>query len=141
MIEQFRTLLTLETKLKDIPRGWFDYEIERSIVRPPDTTCWLWTGALDKDGSPVKSVKNGDTGKRGTIRLKKVVAGFFWKFASHIDIVQKCGSVNCLNPSHFYLSRAHHSHENRTKMVNEFKRNIKDHIRRTRALDDDQGED
>ena len=141
MIEQLRPLLTMETKLRDIPRIWMDHELEHHIIRPADTTCWLWTGALDKDGSPIKGIKNLDTGKRGTVRLKKVVARIFWSFPDHIDIIQKCGSTNCLNPSHFYLSRSHHSNENRAKMVSEFKRNIKDHIRKTKGLDAGKGED
>jgi hypothetical protein len=44
--------------------------------------------------------------------------------------VHECGVSNCLNPAHFYLSRAHWSQENRGKMAADKQRSIKDYLSR-----------
>jgi hypothetical protein len=109
-----RALITVNTPLCDVPREWIKL-IEPKIIRPTDSACWLWTGATDKDGEPVFTLtvildsREGKT--RKLLRAKRVIADMFWQIARHIEIVHECGTLNCLNPSHFYLSAAHWTQE------------------------------
>lgn len=129
MIAKRRLLLELTTKLADIPREWLRY-IEPRIVRPKDSTCWLWDGACDADGEPVLNYKNLVTGKRNTRRLKVIIAEIFWEMKKHFDVIHECGTTNCLNPWHFYISVAHHSQEDRRSKIAAKQRSIKDYVAR-----------
>lgn len=116
MITKKRPLLDLKTPLRLIPKQWLDI-IEPRILRPSDTSCWLWDGATDRDGEPIISVVNAGTGKRSTRRVKRIVAELYWDMRKDHDVIHECGTKNCLAPFHFYISPLHWTQENRAQLV------------------------
>jgi hypothetical protein len=106
MIDRKRPLLTMATALGDVPEFWRQV-IEPRIMRPADTSCWVWTGAHDSDGEPVVNFTNPETKLRNTRRLKRSVADMFWEIKRHYDIVHKCGNLSCLNPAHIGVTAQH----------------------------------
>lgn len=117
MITKKRPLLDLKTPLKLIPKGWLDV-IEPHIIRPSDTSCWIWTGAVDRDGEPIIYVVNAaTTGKRSTRRVKRIIGDMYWNIRGTQDIIHECGTKNCLAPFHFYVSELHWTQENRAQLI------------------------
>lgn len=127
MIVKKRPLITLATKLGDIPVEWLRY-VEPRLVRTGQ--CWLWEGACDGEGEPVLSYRNLETGKRNTRRLKQIIANIFWEMKSHYEVIHQCGNINCLNPAHFYISWTHHSQEDRQELIAAKRRNLNDYEHR-----------
>lgn len=117
MIEKFRPLFNMRSRLTDIPADWLRL-VEPRIYRPQGTSCWLWDGGVDGKGEPVIHVASAK-GKRTMRRVKRIVAAMFWHFKPHNDIVHRCGTVNCLNPNHFYVSASHWTQEDRKAMIRE----------------------
>jgi hypothetical protein len=115
MLKKIRPLFNLRSRLDDIPRDWMKL-VEPRIVRPADTACWLWDGALDRDGEPVLHITT-PKGTRTMRRVKRIVAAMFWTLEDAHDVVHHCGTGNCLNPNHFYVSAAHWKQEDRKGMV------------------------
>lgn len=130
MIEKKRALITLASKLSDIPREWLRH-IEPKIERRG--TCWFWEGACDLDGEPVISFRNMETGKRNTRRVKLVIADMFWAMKKFYQVIHHCGNLNCLNPWHFYISRLHHSQEDRDELVAAKRKNLQTYLDREKA--------
>lgn len=114
MIAKRRPLLDLRTPLSLIPKTWSDL-VEPQIVRPPNSSCWVWIGGVDGDGEPVLSMVIG--GKRSTRRVKRIVADLYWELKDHYDVVHECGTKNCLAPFHFYVSELHWSQEDRKHRI------------------------
>lgn len=128
MLKKIRPFIQIDTKFNLIPRAWLMF-VEPKIERPSDSTCWLWQGGCDQHGEPQINVWNAITGKRTTKRLKVLVAEMFWEDVTGHNIVHECGTVNCLNPAHFYISMLNYNAEDRTKMIATKRRNISDYIK------------
>lgn len=105
MITRKLPLLTLETKLKDIPEGWLHW-IEKHVRRQEDG-CWIWIGAHDTDGEPVLNFYNPVTGKRNTRRVKRMIGEMFWTIHRGIDMVHQCKVLSCINPGHLRPEVSH----------------------------------
>ncbi len=127
MIPKRRPLIEMDTKLENIPREWLEF-VEPRLQRPKDSTCWLWPGAKDREGEPVIHVTV--EGKRKTIRVKRLIAKIFWEMKQHFDVIHECGVINCLNPSHFYITAAHWSQEDRMGIVKQKQRSLRDYLNR-----------
>lgn len=127
IITQKRPLLRLTTALEDIPAAWLRW-IEPRIVR--EGTCWHWQGATDTNGEPVLTIQNPETGKRGTHRVKRIVADMFWMMKKHYDVIHECGNLTCINPTHFYISAVHHAQEDRGARVKARSTSISRYINR-----------
>jgi hypothetical protein len=106
-----KPLLDMRTPLSLIPKTWLDL-IEPHIVRPKDSSCWLWIGPIDRDGEPTLSFTVN--GKRSTRRVKRIVADLYWEIDDK-DVVHECGVINCLAPFHFYVSDLHWTQEDRER--------------------------
>lgn len=113
-LAKIRPLFGIRSRLESIPKDWMKM-IEPRIVRRADTSCWLWDGALDRDGEPVFHLTT-PKGTRTMRRVKRFVAAMFWKVEDHNDVVHTCGISNCLNPNHFYVSQAHWKQEDRKSL-------------------------
>lgn len=124
MIKPIRTLLDLRTPLRLIPRAWLEL-VEPKITRLEGSSCWLWDGAVDRDGEPVLAIKNLETGSRGSKRVKRIVAALFWDLKDHYDVSHACKNVNCLNPQHFHVSDVHWRQENRPAIINKRAQSIR----------------
>lgn len=103
-MNKLRPLLDLRTPLRLIPKEWLDL-IEPRIIRPDDSSCWLWTGAVDGEGEPIISTKNLVTGRRSTMRVKRIIARMFWTGTDEEPIYHACGTRNCLHPAHFIFGK------------------------------------
>ena len=130
MIVKTRPLLTLETKLQDVPRWWLQY-VEPRIKRVG--LCWLWEGAHNSDGEPVIALKNLESGKYNTRMLKRIVAALFYELKQHYEIIHECGNLSCLNPGHLHVTALHWRQEDREKMVNDKAKNIRDYETRKKG--------
>jgi hypothetical protein len=125
------TLLTLRTNLRDIDRRWLQV-IEPKIFRPKTDHeafgCWLWTGWCDAKGEPTIGQENPGTKKRGTRRLKKLVAEIFvpgWQ--ESWNVYHDCGNINCLNPNHMIFTKSHHTQFDLGKIVARKRTHLKDY--------------
>lgn len=127
MIEKIRPIFGTDSKLGEIPRFWLQY-VEPRIRR--DGMCWLWDGAHDSAGEPVISLVNGETGKRNTRMLKRIVAAMFYVLKKHYDVFHECGNLSCLNPGHLKVSASHWTQESRETMVKTKRRSIRDYENR-----------
>lgn len=103
-IQKTRPLFDERTPLSQVPREWLE-KIEPKIKRVG--RCWLWTGAVDQDGEPKgKTLLDKRVGNQyGSIRLKRLVASWFWDFTRipDIEVVRSCPNVACLNPNHLIV--------------------------------------
>jgi hypothetical protein len=111
-----RPLMGIDTKLCDIPREWLEL-VEPRVTRRKDTSCWLWDGAVNQHGEAVIKSKNAETGAFGNVSLKFVIARLFWMIDADTDIYHECGTMNCVNPMHFFLTRLHHKQADIHKMM------------------------
>jgi hypothetical protein len=102
-----RSILQLRTPFGEVPKEWLDI-IEPKIVRPDDTTCWLWNGSTDERGEPRYSIQN-QYGHWTTRTCKSLIAGIFWILPQVCSVFRSCKSVNCLNPNHFIVTTRHYT--------------------------------
>jgi len=91
-----RPLINLLTKLENIPKEWLNH-VEPFIVRGPFLPCWVWSGALDKNGYPIKNVD----GKM--MMMHRFVARLFYDFPDEWYVTRSCNVQNCLCPSHLVI--------------------------------------
>jgi hypothetical protein len=108
MIKKKRPVFNLLSKLEDVPGAWLKH-IEPHIQRDFKTHghCWLWTGAMDRDGEATMHYRGID-GKYHRRRAKRFVAELFYSFEDHDDVVQSCGKLNCMHPSHVTPVNTHY---------------------------------
>lgn len=91
-----RPLINLITQLGNVPKEWLNH-IEPKIVRGPFLPCWVWSGALDRNGYPVMYVE-------GTQHMAhRFVAKLFYDFPDIWYVTQSCNVRNCLNPGHLVI--------------------------------------
>jgi hypothetical protein len=128
VLKKIRPFITIDTPLRLIPRPWL-HIIEPRITRPKDTTCWCWDGATDKYGEPILNFYDALTGARTTRRVKCVVADMFWDDVPGHEVVHECGTLNCVNPWHFYISMVKASQEDRAAMIRAKQRQIRRYVR------------
>ena len=103
-----RSLVRLDTKLKDLPRDWLlDYE--PFLYRMEGTTCWLWSKGTDAKGYPVRSFRDPDTGVPRKEYVVKRVCEMFWDMPPGWYVEQTCGTRNCINPNHIVPTQFHPS--------------------------------
>jgi hypothetical protein len=86
-------------------RSLWGRRFARRIQVDPDTDCWLWTGALQRQGYGYLSIRNK------TWRAHRVAWEIFnGKIPVGLHIHHTCGSKICLNPAHMVLmTPAEHS--------------------------------
>lgn len=102
-IRKKRPLLTLDSKLRDIPAAmcrdvlphvtWYGFE-----------PCWIWFGSVARNGSPIIRRKNPTTGKVEQFSVRRLVASYFWEFGDDIFCRLSCENMNCVNPAHIVLT-------------------------------------
>lgn len=101
----------MATPLKNVPRTWLR-EIEPYIARNERfKDCWIWQGAVDRKGHPIKFFVDLRTKKRRNVRVARVVMALFYNFDDHCDVKHICGNLTCLNPSHMHVSVKHWTQE------------------------------
>lgn len=75
----------------------------RYVDRDPEQpfTCWLWTGARDKDGYGLLGVPDGTT--RRNVRATHVSWMLNWHLPVKDQVLHRCDEPSCVNPMHLYL--------------------------------------
>lgn len=96
-ITRKRPMLTMDSRLSEIPPDWIKW-IEPKIVRGSFLPCWIWSGALDRNGYPLLRHP-----ARGQISARRFVAEMFWDFPDIWFVTCNCHHMNCLNPSHIIV--------------------------------------
>lgn len=91
-----RPLFNMITRLENIPKEWLNH-IEPKIVRGPFLPCWVWTGALDRNGYPVMNVDGA------MVMVHRFVAKIFYIFPEEWFVTRSCNVQNCLNPNHIVI--------------------------------------
>lgn len=97
----------IRTPLGEVPRWWLD-NVEKDIIRPRNTSCWLWVGPTMSDGEPCRYMPDPDKGGKSTeTPIKRLIVqnlydGVFWQYIYHA-----CENTNCVNPEHLYVTCAH----------------------------------
>lgn len=127
-IEHVRPLIGLRTpfgRMIEDHHAWLRL-IEPKIIRPQDSSCWFWDGALNNEGEPYINVRDPATGRLRPTTLKRLVAGWFWDLKPRWDVIHGCLNLNCLNPRHFYVTNLHWKQHNRPEII----RNMALRIRR-----------
>jgi len=84
----------MSTTFENIPKEWLNV-IEPKVMRGAFLPCWIWTGALDKNGYPIIYLDRGKT-----IMAHRFVAKLFWRFPEDWYVSRSCGTQNCVNPNH-----------------------------------------
>lgn len=96
MLIKRRPLINLLTQFGNVPKEWLNH-IEPKIVRGPFLPCWVWSGALDRNGYPTFYVE-GDM-----VMAHRYVAKLFYIFPDEWYVTQSCNVRNCLNPTHIVI--------------------------------------
>lgn len=133
MLKKARPYFTVESKLCNIPRDWLFF-IEPKIIRPTDSTCWLWQGGCDGYGEPILAHTDPLTKKRSASRLKVVVMKMFWDGIRGHEIVHECGNLNCVNPHHLHVSTTSWRVKDRKRLVAKKSAHIRDYLRREKNV-------
>ena len=71
------------------------FRIERNTTKEPNSGCWLWTGALDKDGYAKSSI-NGKSKRGHAISYEEK----YGKVPDGLELDHKCRVRSCVNPDH-----------------------------------------
>jgi len=95
-----RALINVHTQLENIPKEWLNV-IEPHVVRGAFLPCWVWTGALDRNGYPVMNTD----GKM--VMAHRFVAKVFWDFDDSYYVTRTCKVQNCVNPNHLKVTNKH----------------------------------
>lgn len=93
-------LMTLDSKLGEIPEGWLRH-VEPHIIRGPYLPCWVWIGPCDGMGRP----QYRDKLKARGFSMRRHIAALFWIVPEGIHIQMNCGIQNCVNPHHMTITR------------------------------------
>jgi len=94
-----RALINMHTQFENIPKEWLNV-IEPHVVRGPFLPCWMWSGAVDRNGYPYIRAD----GK--IIMAHRFVAKLFWDFGDAY-VTRSCGVRNCVNPNHVEINQRH----------------------------------
>lgn len=129
MLKKVRPYFTIDSKLCNIPRDWL-VMVEHKIIRPKDSTCWLWQGGCDGYGEPIWAYTDPVTKRRTAMRLKVFVMRMFWEGIKGHEIIHECGNLNCINPHHLHVSETAWRLKDRKFRIERKKRNIADYIKR-----------
>lgn len=108
-IRKRRPLFNTKTPLERVPREWLK-EIEPFIRRDVYLPCWIWAGAHDKNGYPIKNVMLPYEKKKAVVTLRRWVAKLFWDLPEDWYVNMTCQKVNCLNPNHMAPTGYHPNH-------------------------------
>jgi hypothetical protein len=104
-LRKIRPLVDNFTPISEVPRAWLQ-TIEPKIKRMPASSpaggCWVWQGAVDREGHPVMSTIDLEK-RRGLRRVARWVASFFYDFPPYIEVTHHCENVTCIRPSHLEL--------------------------------------
>jgi hypothetical protein len=100
-----------------IERFWAKVNKNGPIIKPELGPCWIWTGALSDNRSPIINIGNG-IGLIRASRLSWIIAGF--ELPEEADICHECDNPGCVNPAHLFLGTAQ---TNSTDMVSKGRSN------------------
>lgn len=101
------------TPISEVPSAWLQFiepKIKRFPAEDPKGGCWIWQGAVDKDGHPVMMTTDLK-GKRGQRRVARWIAAFFYDFATEVaEVSHHCRNITCVRPSdlELHLNDDHH---------------------------------
>lgn len=96
MLSKRRPIFNMITRLENVPKEWLNH-VEPKIMRGPFLPCWVWTGALDRNGYPVMQFEGQ------TIMMHRFVAKIFYNFPDSWYVTRSCNVQNCLNPAHIVV--------------------------------------
>lgn len=102
-VSQIRPIVTLDSKLSEIPRDWI-LHVEPHIARQGYLPCWMWTGAGEQDDYPVFRLPLPNQRHGQKVLVRRWVASLFWQFPKQSMVVTTCGNRRCLNPAHMYVT-------------------------------------
>ncbi len=92
-----RALINMHTRFENIPKEWLN-QIEPFVVRGPFLPCWVWCGALDRNGYPIKNVDGV------MVMVHRYVAKIFYDFPDNWYVKRECNVQNCVNPNHLVIT-------------------------------------
>ena len=95
-----RALINIHTQLENVPKEWLNV-IEPHVVRGAFLPCWVWTGAVDRNGYPHMRVE------RKMVMAHRFVAKIFYDFPDAYFVSLSCGVRNCVNPNHIKITARH----------------------------------
>jgi hypothetical protein len=110
-ITKKRPLITLQTKLENIPRQWLQ-DIEPRVQRAgfEDRGCWIWTGYVNSKGYPYVKIYDFEKRKETLIEVRRMVAHMFWDFLNdEVYVRTSCNVRNCVNPNHIRVTKLHYT--------------------------------
>jgi hypothetical protein len=135
VLKKVRPYFSLDTKLGNVPRDWLFF-VEPKIIRPQESTCWLWQGGMDGYGEPILAYTDPVTKKRTAVRLKVVVMKLFWDGLKGHEIVHECGNLNCVNPHHLFVSTTSWRVKDRKRLISKKRTNIRGYIKYEKNRDE-----
>lgn len=100
MIKKKRTLFNRNSKLVDVPQEWLRW-IEPKIKIGAFAPCWIWIGAMERNGYPIMNVDGS------VVMVARYVASMFWDFPKSAYVVHSCRARNCVNPNHLVPQKEH----------------------------------
>ena len=103
MGKRLRPVITLHTKLKDIPDVCLIDLFPKTEFYGYDG-CWIWTGNCDANGRPRYQRYDSVKKKQVTLFAHRVMAAQFWEIRPFEHVRRACGRANCINPSHFVVT-------------------------------------
>lgn len=103
MITNRKPVISLDSRLRDIPREWLTH-FEPRVFRSQQHDCWLWMGAM-KGGLPL--IKSWESGT--TVSAPRLMMKMFFDFEDEGHYVRRtgCPRVNCVNPAHYVVTATH----------------------------------
>lgn len=94
---------TRPPKGMEYERDWIGARIERLSMPEPNSGCWLWLGALDRDG--YGSIQA--PGNSGKTRAHRFTFEFFcYPIPAGKQIDHRCHVRSCVNPEHLRVATA-----------------------------------
>ena len=101
-VVKIRPLLTLETKLRDVPVEWLQH-VAPYVMLKGFAPCWIWGGSVTDKGYPVMRPVDPVTGKQLRVYIRPMIAKMFWDYQKGCHVHNVCNTLNCVNPSHMYI--------------------------------------
>jgi len=102
MIKMIRPLVEMSSRISDCPPEWLRF-IEPKLIRGSFLPCWIWTGAMDRNGYPV--MKHPETGR--FVSAQRYAARLFWEFPEEYYVATICQHRQCLCPRHIVPQAEH----------------------------------